>query len=434
VSFLTSAPLRLTYAGGLYDRTAPLATGEVRPEGIDLNFIPVVPPEAFWRQLRFTEFDVSELSCANYFTLLSRGDRRFIAIPVYPSRTFRHRCIFVNTASGVEKPEDLKGKRVGVPEYTMTAAVWLRGLLQHEYGVAPEEIRWFQGGEEQPGRKDRVDFDLPAGIRLEVIQQDRTLNEMIESGEIDVLMSPRMPHCFLRGSPRVRRLFPDFKRVEMDYFRRTGIFPIMHGIAICMELYEKHPWVAQNLFKAFCEAKELCFGQIYDTNVLRRSLPWEAAEYEETAQLMGRDYWPYGFAANRDNLETLHSYLLEQGLINEGGTIIGIASIAGIAGNNGQTNYASAKAGVIGWIQSLSKRVADRGITANVIAPGFMETEMVKTIPLGIREAGRRMNSMSQGGLPIDVAETIAWLASPGSATVSGNVIGVNGQMLIGAS
>ncbi|OGQ82388.1 MAG: 4,5-dihydroxyphthalate decarboxylase [Deltaproteobacteria bacterium RIFCSPLOWO2_12_FULL_57_22] len=309
--------LRLTLACEDYDRTRALRDGSVKPEGIEINYLALPVEEIFWRMLRYQEFDVAELSMGAFLVAAARGYRPFIAIPVFPSRTFRHRCIFVNTASGVEKPEDLKGKRVGVPEYTMTAAVWLRGLLQHEYGVAPEEIRWFQGGEEQPGRKDRVDFDLPAGIRLEVIQQDRTLNEMIESGEIDVLMSPRMPHCFLRGSPRVRRLFPDFKRVEMDYFRRTGIFPIMHGIAIRMELYEKHPWVAQNLFKAFCEAKELCFSQIYDTNVLRRSLPWEAAEYEETAQLMGRDYWPYGFAANRDNLETLHSYLLEQGLIKQ---------------------------------------------------------------------------------------------------------------------
>lgn len=311
------ADIKLTLACEDYDRTRALRDGSVKPDGIEINYLALPVEEIFWRMLRYQEFDVAELSLGAFFVAAARGYRPFIAIPVFPSRTFRHRCIFVNTASGIEKPGDLRGKKVGVPEYTMTAAVWLRGLFQHEYGVAPEEILWYQGGEEQPGRRDRVDFDLPAGIRLEVIPQDRTLNEMIESGEIDVLMSPRMPSCFLEGSPRVRRLFPDFKLVEMEYFRRTGLFPVMHGIAIRMELYEQDPWVAQSLFKAFCAAKEICFSQLYDTNVLRRSLPWEAAQYEETTQLMGRDFWPYGFAANRDNLETLHSYLLEQGLIKQ---------------------------------------------------------------------------------------------------------------------
>jgi 4,5-dihydroxyphthalate decarboxylase len=309
--------LRITLACEDYDRTRALRDGSVKPEGIDINYLALPVEEIFWRMLRYREFDVAELSMGAFLVAAARGYRPFIAIPVFPSRTFRHRCVFINTASGITKPQDLRGKRVGVPEYTMTAAVWLRGLWQHEYGIAPQEIHWFQGGEEQPGRKDRVDFDLPAGIRLEVIPEDRTLNQMIESGEIDVLMSPRMPSCYLNGAPQVCRLFPDFKRVEMDYFRRTKIFPIMHGIAIRADLYEKHPWVAQSLFKAFCEAKDRCFEELYDTNILRRSLPWEAAEYEETAELMGRDYWPYGFSANRPVLETLHSYLLEQGLIKQ---------------------------------------------------------------------------------------------------------------------
>jgi 4,5-dihydroxyphthalate decarboxylase len=311
------ADIKLTLACEDYDRTRALRDGSVKPDGIEINYLALPVEEIFWRMLRYQEFDVAEVSMGAFLVAAARGYRPFIAIPVFPSRTFRHRCIFINTASGITKAQELRGKRVGVPEYTMTAAVWLRGLFQHEYGVSPREIDWVQGGEEQPGRKDRVDFDLPPGIRLEVIPHNRTLNEMIESGEIDVLMSPRMPSCFRRGSPRVRRLFPDFKRVEMDYFRRTGIFPIMHGIAIRMDLYEKHPWVAQSLFKAFSAAKDRCFSEIYDTNVLRRSLPWEAAEYEETTELMGSDYWPYGFAVNRDGLETLHSYLLEQGLIKQ---------------------------------------------------------------------------------------------------------------------
>lgn len=309
--------INLTLACEDYDRTRALRDGTVKADGIDLNYLVLPVEEIFWRMLKYEEFDVAELSMGAFLVAASQGRRPFVAIPVFPSRTFRHRCIFVHAAAAIERPEDLRGKRVGIPEYTMTASVWLRGLLQHEYGVAPEEVHWLQGGEEQPGRKDRVDFELPRGVRLDVIPENRTLNEMIESGEIDALMSPRMPSCFLGGSPRVRRIFPDFKRVEMDYFRRTGIFPIMHVIAMRKAVYAGNPWVAQSLFKAFSEAKDRCFGQLYDSNVLRISLPWTDAEYEETGQLMGKDYWPYGFAANRQVLETLHSYLLEQGLIKE---------------------------------------------------------------------------------------------------------------------
>ncbi len=307
----------MTLACEDYDRTRALRDGTVKAEGIDLNYLMLPVEEIFWRMLKFEEFDVAELSMGAFLVAASQRRCPFVAIPVFPSRTFRHRCIFVHAGAAIERPEDLRGKRVGVPEYTMTASVWLRGLLQHEYGVAPGEIHWLQGGEEQPGRKDRVDFELPRGVRLDVIPQDRTLNEMIESGEIDALMSPRMPSSFLSGSPSVRRLFPDFKRVEMDYFRRTGIFPIMHVIAIRTAVYAENPWVAQSLFKAFCEAKDRCFSRLYDTNVLRVSLPWTDAEYEETRQLMGGDYWPYGYAANRPVLETLHSYLFEQGLIKQ---------------------------------------------------------------------------------------------------------------------
>jgi 4,5-dihydroxyphthalate decarboxylase len=272
--------------------------------------------EIFWRMMKYEEFDASELSMGAFLTAATRGRRPFIAIPVFPSRTFRHRCIFVNAASGIQRPEDLRGKRMGVPEYSMTAAVWLRGLFEHEYGIATRDIHWIQAGEENPGRKDRVDFEMPAGVRLES-KADRTLNEMIESGEIDAMMSPRMPTCFLQGSPRVRRLFPNYKQAEMDYFKETGLFPIMHVIVIKRSIYEREPWVAQTLYKAFCEAKDLCMRELYDTNILRVSLPWTSAEYELTRDLMTVDYWPYGLEPNRANLETLHRYLYEQGLIKQ---------------------------------------------------------------------------------------------------------------------
>ena len=308
--------IHLTLACEDYDRTRPLKDGLVKLEGIELNYLVMSVEEIFWRMMKYEEFDASELSMGAFLTAAARGRRPFIAIPVFPSRTFRHRCIFINNASGIQRPEDLRGIRMGVPEYSMTAAVWLRGLLQHEYGISPAEIHWIQAGEENPGRKDRVDFEMPAGVRLES-KADRTLNEMIESGEIDAMMSPRMPACFVRGSPHVRRLFPNYKQAEMDYFKKTGLFPIMHVIVIKRAIYEKDPWVAQTLYKAFCAAKDLCMEGLYDTNILRVSLPWTSAEYEQTRDLMTADYWPYGLAPNRETLETLHSYLNEQGLIKQ---------------------------------------------------------------------------------------------------------------------
>ena len=308
--------IHLTLACEDYDRTRPLKDGIIKPEGIELNYLVMSVEEIFWRMMKYEEFDASELSMGAFLTAAARGHRPFIAIPVFPSRTFRHRCIFIHTPSGIQRPEDLRGKRIGVPEYSMTAAVWLRGLFQHEYGIPPTEIHWIQAGEEHPGRKDRVDFEMPAGVRLES-RPDTTLNEMIDSGEIEAMMSPRMPTCFLEGSPRVRRLFPNYRQAEMDYFKKTGLFPIMHVIVIKRSLYEKDRWVAQTLYKAFCEAKELCMRELYDTNVLRVSLPWTSAEYEDTRNLMTEDFWPYGLAPNRENLETLHSYLYEQGLIKQ---------------------------------------------------------------------------------------------------------------------
>jgi 4,5-dihydroxyphthalate decarboxylase len=308
--------LQLTLACEDYDRTRPVKDGRIKLEGIDLNYLVMSVEEIFWRMMKYEEFDASELSMGAFLTAAARGRRPFVAIPVFPSRTFRHRCIFINAASGIQRPEDLRGKRMGVPEYSMTAAIWLRGLFEHEYGVAPGDIHWIQAGEEHPGRKDRVDFEMPAGVRLES-RPDTTLNAMISSGEIDAMMSPRMPTCFLEGAPQVHRLFPNFRQAEMDYFAKTGLFPIMHLIVIKRTIYEKDPWVAQTLYKGFCAAKDLCMKELYDTNILRVSLPWTSAEYEDTRDLMTTDYWPYGLAPNRSNLETLHGYMLEQGLIKQ---------------------------------------------------------------------------------------------------------------------
>jgi len=307
------AKLSITLACWDYDRTRPLMDGTIQPEGVELNYLPLPPSESFWRMIRYQEFDVSEMSLASYTILRSRGEAPFIAIPVFPSRIFRHGCIYINTASGIQRPEDLAGKRMGVPEYQMTAAVWIRGLLQHEYNVPPESIHWFYGGQEEP-RKEPVIAALPKGVRVEPIPPGKTLAGMLEEGELDALGTPQLPSPFLRRSPRVRRLFPNFREVEEAYFRKTGLFPIMHTIVIKESLYRAHPWLARSLFKAFEAAKELCYRNLYETSALKCTLVWLIDEVERERAILGEDYWPYGFEANRHVLETLTQYLVEQGL------------------------------------------------------------------------------------------------------------------------
>jgi 4,5-dihydroxyphthalate decarboxylase len=307
--------LHVDFACGSYDRTRALQDGSVQPEGIDLTYIAIDhPEEVFWRMLMHHEFDVAEMSLGSYVAGRARGDLPFIAIPAFVSRMFRHSAAYINVDSGIRRPEDLKGKRVGIPEYQMTATVWLRGILQTDYGVKPSDLHWYSGGQEHPGRREKVPLTLPPDVRIERIPEDRTLSSMLEAGEIDALFAARMPSPFINRSPKVRRLFPNYREVESEYFRRTGIFPIMHTVAIRLDLYERHPWIAQSLFKALCEAKERCAKLLYDAGALRPMLPWAIDEYEEARALMGDDFWPYGLEANRKALETFVRYAYEQGV------------------------------------------------------------------------------------------------------------------------
>ena len=309
--------LALTVACGDYDRTKALQDGTVQPEGIRLNYIPLQSEEIFWRMGNYQEFDASEMSLSNTITLLSRGNSPFVAIPVFPSRFFRHSCIFINVEAGVQRPEDLSGKKIGVPEYSMTAAVWIRGFLQEDHGVRSQDVYWFTGGQEEPGRKDRVALRLPPEIKVSRISHDKTLNGMLERGEIDGLISARPPSCFIKGSPKVRRLFPNYKEVEVDYYKRTKIFPIMHALVIRKELYDGNPWVARSLYKAFCQAKERAFQKMHISNSLTHTLPWLFAEMDDLKAIFGPDWWPYGIEANRHTLETLIRYMREQGLLEK---------------------------------------------------------------------------------------------------------------------
>jgi len=292
--------MQLTLACGRYDRTQALIDGRVRPEGVDLTYIPLKPGETFWRQLNHQEFDASEMSLSSYTILRSEGDDRFIAIPVFPSRVFRHSAIYLKEESGIQRPEDLKGKHVGVGDYQMTAAVWVRGFLQHEYGVLPRDIQWVVG---QPIRQ----ITPPEGIRLEFIPKGEVMEEKLERGEIDALASVMLPRNLGKG---VRRLFGDFRKVEADYYRKTRIFPIMHTLALKRSVYEKNPWLAVSLYKAFCQARDLAFRSLYNTDALSVSLPWVIDEIEKSRDVT----WDYSIEGSRPTLEALVRYLDEQKL------------------------------------------------------------------------------------------------------------------------
>jgi 4,5-dihydroxyphthalate decarboxylase len=307
--------LHLTVACGDYDRTHALQTGAVQAEGIRLNYLPLEAEEIFWRMGHHLEFDASEMSLSNYITMISRGDSPFVAIPVFPSRFFRHSCVFIHANSGIRTPADFKGKRVGAPEYSITAAVWIRGFLNDDHGVKTQDMHWFVGGQEEPGRKERVKLNLPAEFKLDTIPDDKTLNSMLESGEIDALISARSPSSFVKGSPNVRRLFPNYKEVEIEYYKRTKIFPIMHVLVVRREVYDKNPWVARSLYKAFSDAKEHAIKAMHISNTLACTLPWLTWEREQLREIFGPDWWPYGIEPNRHVLDHLIRYMGEQGLL-----------------------------------------------------------------------------------------------------------------------
>lgn len=305
------ARLELTLACGDYDRTLALKTGAVRPEGVALNVLTLGPEETFYRMARFREFDVSEFSLSTYTILRGRGEP-LVAIPVFPSFMFRHSAIFVRADAGIREPRDLVGKRVGVPKYHMTAAVWVRGILEDEYGVAPKDLLWFEGGE--GAKVKEVDVTLPPEVRRESAPGDRPLGDLVAAGELDAFIGARRPAAFGTGAGRVRRLFPDFRRVERAYYEKTGIFPIMHTVVVREELARQHPWLPRSLYDAFGEAKRLAYQRLDFTAALPSALPWLMAEVEETRALMGDDPFPYGVARNRKPLETLAGYTYRQGL------------------------------------------------------------------------------------------------------------------------
>jgi len=308
--------LRLTFACSLYDRMLPLYTGEVRPEGIDLDYVAIDSPrEIFDRMAGGLEFDVAEMSGSEFISRKSAGECPFVAIPVFPSRVFRHGFIAINRASGIRTPKDLEGKRIGVPLHTMTAAIWIRGHLQHEYGVDLSTIHWVQGSINSPGAHGNPTVLPPVkSVPIEINNSGKSLSQLLDEGAIDATIGTSLPLA-IRHNPEIRRLFPDYREIEKKFYARTGIFPIMHLVAIRRDVYDKHPFIATSLYKAFCESKDRALAKMRYTGALRYMLPWMTADLDEIDEVFGGDPWPYGVAANAPTLEALVTYMVEQSVI-----------------------------------------------------------------------------------------------------------------------
>jgi 4,5-dihydroxyphthalate decarboxylase len=306
------ADLPLTLACWDYDRTRPLIDGLVKPRGIDLKVEVLRPRQMFPRMLEKQEFHASELSLASYASLIGRGECPFVAIPVAVSKFFRHSCIYVRKGAGIRKPQDLKGKRVGTTQYSSTAVTFMRGMLKDEYGVEARDMHWFMGGLTKPTEAPLIPLDLPPEIRLDFVPEGDTLERMMVEERLDALLSIYIPKLFADEWVGIERLFPDFKAVEKGYYKRTGIFPIMHTIALRQDVVRDHPWVPASLYQAFCESRDIALEGLWDTDALRLGLPWLIDHVEEAWRVFGKDFWAYGMKANRPALEAVGRYVHEQ--------------------------------------------------------------------------------------------------------------------------
>jgi len=305
--------IHLTVAISDYDHVRDFTLGDVPAEGIEITYLKLVHEEIFYRFINYQEWDVSEISFAKYVSLVSQGDDSIMAIPVFPSRIFRLSSIYVRDGGPIRQPADLSGRKVGLPEWAQTAAVYTRGYLMHQAGVGLEEVDWYQAGVDEGGRSEKVALNLPQGVRLTPVP-DRSLTELLLSGEVDAVMSARPPRHFVEGKPGIVRLLPDYRKAEETFYRNTGIFPIMHTVAIKTQVLQSHPWVAMNLLKAFETAKEQSIRRAMDVSAPRFPIPWCYHYAAKARELFGDNYWPYGIEANRKTLEAFLGYAHEQGV------------------------------------------------------------------------------------------------------------------------
>jgi 4,5-dihydroxyphthalate decarboxylase len=306
--------LNISVAIGNYDRNRPLIDGEVTIDGADPVYMTLSPEEIFFRAFRHQAFDVCELSLSSHVLSVARGTSAYVGVPAFLSRAFRHSSIYIRTDRGINTPADLKGKRIGIPEYQLTAIVWARAILVEDHGVSPSDIIWMRGGIEEPGRPEKINLTLPPEIRIVDAPADKALNTLLEAGEIDGFIGPRAPSCFDRRHPHVARLFPD-PDTAADYYRRTGIFPIMHLLGVRRTLAEEHPWLPGAILKAFEQSKRLSLAMLSDTAATKVTLPFVEEQLAAARALMGDDFWPYGLTEiNRKVLAAFCSHHHAQGL------------------------------------------------------------------------------------------------------------------------
>jgi 4,5-dihydroxyphthalate decarboxylase len=306
--------LPITIACAEYDRTRPIKDGRVRVDGCEVTYLALDPEELFFRAFRYNDFDVAELSFNSYLMATSRNACAYVAIPAFVSRHFRHSAIYVRTDRNLRDPADLKGKLVGLPEYQQTANVWMRGIFKEEYGVDPSDIRWRTGGQEEPGRDERTPLQLGGNIDLQPLPAGKTLSRMLTDGELDAVFSARELSCYVNRAPHVGLMFPNYREAEMAYYKRCGIFPIMHLVGVRKSLAERYPWLPATVYKAFCQAKKIAIAEMKEMSATKVTVPWPEVGVEDAVRLMGEDFWRYGIAENAKDIETLARYSFEQGL------------------------------------------------------------------------------------------------------------------------
>jgi len=308
--------LNLSVAVGNYDRMRPLVDGEVQIDGVDPVFMLQDPEEIFFRAFRHADYDICELSLSSYSVKTAAGTSPYIAVPIFPSRAFRHTSIYVRNDRGIESPTDLKGKRIGVPEYQLTANVWARLFLEEDHGVKASDVTWVRGGYEEKGRQEKISLNLPIDVRLENAPDDATISSLLASGEIDAVIGPRAPSCFSNGHPNIRYLYADPQKAAADWYTRTKLFPIMHLLGIRRTLADKHPWLPGAVAKAFEKSKAVALAKLSDTSATKVTLPFVEEQLRAARQLLGHDFWAYGFEPNRHVLSRFLARHHAEGLSN----------------------------------------------------------------------------------------------------------------------
>jgi len=305
--------LKLSVAIGNYDRVRTLLDGSVQIDGVDPIFMTLPPEEIFFRAFRTVDFDICELSMSSFTVKTAEGTCPYVGVPAFVSRAFRHNSIYVRT-DRIKSPADLKGKRIGLPEYQLTACVWARIILEDDHGIKPSDVTWVRGGIDDPSRPEKITIKLPGGVRLENAPEGKTISQLLEAGEIDAFVAPRAPSLAGKRHPHIGWLFPDPIAAGRDYYRRTGLFPIMHVTGIRRTLVERHPWLPAAVLKAFTQAKAKCLEELEDTSATKCTLPFVEEELKAARDLMGHDFWSYGLAPNRKVLETFLRHHHAQGL------------------------------------------------------------------------------------------------------------------------